>query len=89
MDFNKNKGGVIIPTLGSTSLSTPEYGSYTSDGLSSLPVGYPTHMGPEFGWTGNDQELHFIYNITGEGLMEVRSAKDHFKCTHTSLLNQH
>lgn len=79
-------GPVLIPTLGSASLSGQEYGSYaksTSEGLSGLPVGYPTHLGQAFSWTGKqlqDRELHFVYNLNEKELIEIRSAKDHFKC---------
>ncbi|KAI2602017.1 Clavaminate synthase-like protein [Hypoxylon sp. NC1633] len=83
MDF-KSTGPVLIPTLGSAGFSTSENGSFassTSDRLSSLPVGYPAHMGQELAWTGNqfgDHELHFVYHLTEKDLIEISSAKDHF-----------
>ncbi|KAI1142702.1 Clavaminate synthase-like protein [Hypoxylon sp. FL0543] len=78
-------GPVLIPTLGSASLPAPERGPYansTSDGLSNLPVGYPARLGQPLAWTGeqlNDNELHFIYNLTEQDVTELRSAKDQFK----------
>ncbi|KAI2470017.1 Clavaminate synthase-like protein [Annulohypoxylon bovei var. microspora] len=79
------EGPVRIPTSGRASLPIPEHGSRAncvSDGLSSLPVGYPSHLPQEFAWTGqqlNGRELHFIHNLTEDDLLEVRSAKDQFK----------
>ncbi|KAI1374137.1 Clavaminate synthase-like protein [Hypoxylon crocopeplum] len=84
MDFNST-GPVLLPTLGSGGLPMPGPGSYAdsaSDGLSTLPAGYPARLDDAFAWAGNqfnDHELHFVYNLTETDLAELRSAKDQFK----------
>lgn len=85
MDFT-SAGPVLLPTLGSASLSAPEYGSYASsgsEGLSGLPAGYPSHLGQgTLAWTGkqfDDDKPHFVYNLTESELLEISLGKDHFK----------
>ncbi|KAI0843018.1 Clavaminate synthase-like protein [Hypoxylon sp. FL0890] len=78
-------GPVLIPTLGNGGLPAPEHGSYansTSDGPSNFPVGYPARLGQPLAWTGeqlSDDELHFVYNLSKEDVIELCSAKDYFK----------
>ncbi|KAI1779501.1 Clavaminate synthase-like protein [Hypoxylon cercidicola] len=83
MDF-MSAGPVLLPTLGSASLSAPDYGSYAnSEGLSGLPAGYPSHLGQgTFAWTGkefDDDGPHPVYNLTDSELAEIRCGKEYFK----------
>ncbi|KAI0890617.1 Clavaminate synthase-like protein [Annulohypoxylon maeteangense] len=53
-----------------------------SEGLSSLPSGFPHHLHQDLAWTGpqlDSSEPHYILSLTADELVEVRSAKDHFK----------
>ncbi|KAI0013404.1 Clavaminate synthase-like protein [Xylariaceae sp. FL0662B] len=83
MEFN-SAGPVLVSTLHDGALNVPEHSLHHSSGsdeLSSLPAGYPTHLGRTFAWTGaqSDHDLRFIYNFKEAELAEICSAKDHFK----------
>ncbi|KAI1760396.1 Clavaminate synthase-like protein [Hypoxylon sp. FL1150] len=85
MDF-KSAGPVLLPTLGSASISAPECGSHASagsEGLSGLPAGFPSQLGQgTFAWTGNqfdDGGLHLVYHLAESDLLEIQRGKDHFK----------
>ncbi|KAI1461645.1 Clavaminate synthase-like protein [Annulohypoxylon moriforme] len=73
------------PTPGYSNLSIPRQGSCSncvSDGLPSLPGGYPQHLNQELAWTGQEldsREPKYILTLTTDELLEVRSAKDYFK----------
>ncbi|KAI8961856.1 Clavaminate synthase-like protein [Daldinia sp. FL1419] len=73
--------GPVIFSPGSAYLraENPSHASLVSEGLPSLPVGFPARSGQSFSWSGNDNELRYVHHLTNEHLAEIRSAKDHFK----------
>ncbi|OTB02120.1 hypothetical protein M426DRAFT_62823 [Hypoxylon sp. CI-4A] len=78
-------GPVLFSTSIAVDLPVPTVDSpknSVSDGLSSLPTGYPTQLPGNLAWTGSsfsDDKLHFVYNLTEEDLAEIGSAKENFK----------